>query len=227
MKIFRMFVVFVGVTYLVVEARPLPQAVLTPAAQNQNPLTERAYQDREILYELQSPESHAFRITHDYTIRKAGEKYYFNVVRAGSHVTNPESIDLDSGEKLKWEIISGKQAVERKLPISDPIKDRSEIVVTHLARALELGTTNRIRLMETYADPKSYYLDGEELVWDRTFGRLRNTVVLPPGWYLTGLASPATIETLPDGRVSVYVVNPRNDEVRVYLRARRQPVTEK
>ena len=227
MRIFRMFIVFVGVTYLVVEARPLPQAILTAAAQNQNPLTERAYQDREILYELQSPESHAFRITHDYTVRKAGEQYYFNVVRAGSHVTNPESIDLDSGEKLKWEIISGKQAVERKLPISDPIKDRSEIVVTHLARALELGTTNRIRLMETYADPKSYYLDGEELVWDRTFGRLRNTVVLPPGWYLTGLASPATIETLPDGRVSVYVVNPRNDEVRVYLRARRQPVTEK
>jgi hypothetical protein len=191
-------------------------------AQNQNPLTERAYQDREILYELQSPESHAFRITHDYTVRKVGEKYYFNVVRAGSHVTNPESIDLDSGEKLKWEIISGKQAVERKLPITDTIKDDSEIVVTHLTRALEAGTTNRIRLMETYSDPKSYYLNGDELVWDRTFGRLRNTVVLPAGWYLTGLASPATIQTLRDGRVSVYVVNPRNDEVRVYLRARRR-----
>src|SRR5436190_12405231 len=116
--------------------RPLPQAVLTVYSQNQNPLTERAYQDREILYELQSPESHAFRITHDYTVRKVGEKYYFNVVRAGSHVTNPESIDLDSGEKLKWEIINGKQAVERKLPISDPIKDDSEIVVTYLARAI-------------------------------------------------------------------------------------------
>ena len=141
---------------------------------------------------------------------------------AGSHVTNPESIDLDSGEKLKWEIISGKQATERKLPITDQIKDDSEIVVTHLARALETDTTNRIRLMETYADPKSYYLDGDELVWDRTFGRLRNTVVLPPGWYVTGLASPATIQTLPDGRVSIYVVNPRNDEVRVYLRARRR-----
>ena len=208
-------------------ARPLPQAVLTVYSQNQNPLTERAYQDREILYELQSPESHAFRITHDYTVRKAGEKYYFNVVRAGSHVTNPESIDLDSGEKLKWEIISGKQAVERKLPISDPIKDDSEIVVTYLARAIEPGTTNRIRLTETYADSKSFYLDGDELVWDRTFGRLRNTVVLPVGWYLTGLASPATIETLPDGRVSVYVVNPRNDDVRVYLRARRRPATDK
>lgn len=192
------------------------------SAQNPQPnLTERAYQDREILYELLSPESHAFRITHDYTVRKVGEKYYFNVVRAGSHVSDPNSIDLDTGEKLKWEVISGKQAVERKLPITDPIKEDSEIVVTYLARALEPGTTNRIRLMETYADPKSYYLDGEELVWDRSFGRLRNTVVLPPGWYLSALGSPATIETLPDGRVSVYVVNPRNDDVRVYLRARR------
>jgi hypothetical protein len=198
-------------------------------AQNQTPpFTERAYQDREILYELQTPESHAFRITHDYTVRKPGEKYYFNVVRAGSHVTSPESIDLDTGEKLKWEVISGKQANERKLPITDTIKDDSEIVVTHLVRALEPGKTNRIRLMETYVDPKSYYLDRDELVWDRTFGRLRNTVVLPAGWYLTSLLSPATIQTLPDGRVSIYVVNPRNDDVRVYFRARRRissPVT--
>lgn len=195
---------------------------LIGSAQPQNPLTERAYQDREILYELQAPESHAFRITHDYTVRKVGEKYYFNVVRAGSHVSDPESIDLDRGEKLKWEIISGKQATERKLPIGETVKDDNEIVVTHLTRSLEPGMTNRIRLMETYADPKSYYLDGDELVWDRSFGRLRNTVVLPRGWYLTALASPATIETLPDGRVSVYVVNPRNDDIRVYLRARRR-----
>ncbi len=200
--------------------------IASSAGQSQNPpLSERAYQDREIIYELQSPESHAFRIAHDYTIRKVGEQYYFNVVRAGSHVSDPESIDLDSGEKLKWEIINGKQATERKLPIGEAIKDDSEIVVTHLARPLAPGTTNRIRLKETYADPKSYYLDGDELVWDRSFGRLRNTVVLPPGWYLTALASPATIETLPDGRVSVYIVNPRPDEVRVYLRARRRPIS--
>ena len=196
------------------------------SAQNQNPpLAERAYQDREILYELQAPESHAFRITHDYTVRKVGEKYYFNVVRAGSHVSDPESIDLDTGEKLKWEIISGKQATERKLPVGEPVKDDTEVVVTYLARPLESGKTNRIRLKETYADPKSYYLDGDELVWDRSFGRLRNTVVLPTGWYLTALASPATIETLSDGRVSVYIVNPRNDDVRVYLRARKRSVS--
>src|SRR5262249_9503241 len=75
--------------------------VATLCAQNPTPLSERAYQDREILYELQTPESHAFRITHDYTVRRVGEKYYFNVVRAGSHLTSPESIDLDTGEQLK------------------------------------------------------------------------------------------------------------------------------
>jgi hypothetical protein len=220
MKSVRTFLITVVV--VVAANHPLPQVVLTSAARAQNPLNERAYQDREILYELQAPETHAFRITHDYTVRRAGEKYYFNVVRAGSHVTNPESIDLDSGEKLKFEIISGKQARERKLPITEQLADDSEVVVTYLARPLKPDTTNRIRLMETYADPKSYFVDGEELVWDRTFGRLRNTVVLPTGWYLTGLASPATIETLRDGRVSVYVVNPRNDDVRVYLRARKR-----
>jgi hypothetical protein len=97
-------------------------------------------------------------------------------------------------------------------------------VVTYLARPLAAGTTNRIRLKETYADAKSLYLDGDELVWDRSFGRLRNTVVLPPGWYLTALSAPSTIQTLPDGRVLIYVVNPRNDDVRVYLRARRRAV---
>ena len=191
-------------------------------ADSQNPqFPERAYQDREILYELGSPESHSFRITHDYTERKEGTKYYFNVVREGSHVSDPESIDLDTGENLKHEVLSGKQVKEHQLGPRD-VKDDAEVVVTHLARALVKGTTNRLRLKETYSDPKTYYLDGDELVWDRTFGRLRNTVVLPAGWYLTTLASPSTIQTLEDGRVAVYVVNTRSDDVRVYLRARRR-----
>src|SRR5262245_33903047 len=208
-----------SLTVLCVVGAVLFAAALSTSAQN--PLNERAYQDREILYELQSPETHAFRITHDYTVRNAGEKYYFNLVRAGSHVTDPESIDLDTGEKLKWETIDGKAARERKLAVGD-VKDDTEIVVTFLARPLAAGTTNRIRLKETYVDAKSLYFDGDELVWDRTFGRLRNTVVLPAGWYLTALSAPSIIQTLADGRVSIYTINPRNDEVRVYLRARRR-----
>ena len=31
-----------------------------------------------ILYELQAPDTHAFRIAHNYTVRKVGEKYLFS-----------------------------------------------------------------------------------------------------------------------------------------------------
>lgn len=186
-------------------------------------IAERANQDREILYELQDPASHAFRITHDYTERAAGVQHYFNIVRAGSRVSDPESIDLDSGATLKFETLTGKQIKARKLPLAN-ITDDAEVVVTFLTQPVAKDASVRLRLKETYTDAKSYYLDGDELVWDRTFGRLRNTVVLPVGWYLTACGSPATVQTLRDGRVSVYVVNPRNDEVRVYLRARRRAV---
>src|SRR5438034_11277884 len=103
------FLVSLGVNSWIVFSFLCSFGVLSTAQNPQPNLSERAYQDREILYELQAPESHAFRITHDYTVRKVGEKYYFNVVRAGSHVTDPDSVDLDTGEKLKWEIINGKR----------------------------------------------------------------------------------------------------------------------
>lgn len=205
-------------------ARAASSNATASASNNPSPRpdrSERAYQDREILYELEAPPSNAFRITHDYTERKVGTQHYFNIVRAGSHVSNPESIDLDTGETLKYETIAGKQVKARKLPLNN-VADDAEVVVTFLAQPVAAGTSVRLRLKETYTDPKTLFLDGDELVWDRTFGRLRNTVVLPKGWYLTSLASPAVIQTLADGRVSVYVVNPRLDEVRVYLRARRR-----
>ena len=47
-------------------------------------LSERAYQDRDIVYFLQQPETHAFSLYHDYTERRAGINGYANVVRAGS-----------------------------------------------------------------------------------------------------------------------------------------------
>lgn len=203
-------------------ARTTTSVATTNSSSSARPdLSERASQDREILYELEPPPSNAFRITHDYTERRAGTQHYFNIVRAGSHVTDPESIDLDTGESLKYETLSGKQVKARKLPLNN-VADDAEVVVTFLAQPVAPGTSVRLRLKETYTDAKTLSLDGDELVWDRTFGRLRNTVVLPKGWFLTSLASPGVIQTLPDGRVSVYVVNPRNDEVRVYLRARRR-----
>jgi hypothetical protein len=52
-------------------------------------LTERAYQDRDIVYFLQQPETHAFSLYHDYTEAREGIDKYLNVVRTGSSVSNP------------------------------------------------------------------------------------------------------------------------------------------
>ena len=52
-------------------------------------------------------------------------------------------------------------------------------------RPVAKGASVRLRISETYTDPSRYGLRGEELVRDRTFGRPRNAVVLPAGWYLT------------------------------------------
>jgi hypothetical protein len=195
-----------------------PAAIKASSAQMPR---ERAHQDREILYELLEPSTNAFRITHDYTESRPGRAHYFNVVRTGSHVSEPSSIDLDSGEPLKYETMTGREAKARKIPL-DEGDDDSEVVVTFLEKPISAGASVRLRLMETYTDPKSYYMEGDELVWTRTFGRPRNTVVLPKGWTITAMDTPATVQTLPDGRVSVYTVNPRNDEVRVFFRARKR-----
>jgi len=81
----------------------------------------------------------------------------------------------------------------------------------------------RIRIAETYTDPKSYRLEGDVLVFDRTFGRPRNAVVLPAGWLLTASSIPAQVSETPDGRIRLDFVNPRPDEIAVLIHARRRP----
>jgi hypothetical protein len=81
----------------------------------------------------------------------------------------------------------------------------------------------RLRISETYTDEKSYRSDGDELVFDRSFGRPKNAVVLPAGWYLTACAIPATVSTLQDGRIRLDFINPRPDEIAVLIKAKRRP----
>jgi hypothetical protein len=76
-------------------------------------------------------------------------------------------------------------------------------------------------MSETYTDPGRYKLVGDELVFDRTFGRAENAVVLPKGWILTNSTAPAVVSQTADGRTRLDFNNPRPDEVEVLLTARR------
>jgi hypothetical protein len=183
-------------------------------------LGDRAHQDRDIVYFLQQPETHAFDLYHDYTESRPGTSTYINEVRAGSTVSSPRAMNLDTGEPLKFEILKGEAITRANLGVSNVTPDL-EIVVFRFA-PVKAGESIRLRMFETYTDTARYKLVGDELVWDRSFGRPSNAVVLPAGWVLTNSAIPATVSTMPDGRVRLDFINPRPDEVATLITARRR-----
>jgi hypothetical protein len=191
----------------------------------QDRLSERAHQDRDIVYFLQQPETHAFSLYHDYTESRAGVSGYANVVRAGSVASHPSASILDTGEQLKTQEMSGAQLTASKINVGEAVEPAARVVVIPFA-PLRAGQTLRLRIAETYTAPVSYKLDGDELVFDRSFGRPRNAVVLPSGWYCTSSAAPATLSQLPDGRVRLDYWDDRPEAVDVLLKARRRTAGE-
>ena len=184
------------------------------------PLQDRAHQDRKIVYFLQQPETHAFDLYHDYTESRPGTDKYVNVVRSGSSVTGPSARILDTGEPLKWEVLTGDAIRRAGLDVPD-VTPQTQVVVFHFA-AVEPNASVRLRMYETYTDSARYRVEGGVLVWDRSFGRPANAVVLPTGWYVTNSTIPGTISETADGRVRLDFLNPRPDEIDVLLTARRR-----
>jgi len=68
--------------------------------------------------------------------------------------------------------------------------------------------------------PRAQNRSEDELMWRRSFGRPRNDIVLPAGWYLTASSIPATITQTEDGRVRLAFVNPTPDAIDVFVKGR-------
>lgn len=204
---------------LVLKARP---AALVREAKSSVPaerLEERAHQTREIVYLLRQPETHSFDLYHDYTEERPGTSTYVNVVRTGSQVSSPSGRNLDTGATLQPRVVRGAEVAK----VTDEVKDvtsNSEAVVFSFP-PVPTGGSARLRFSETYTDPGSYRLVGDELVWDRSLGRAADAVVLPAGWVLTNSSAPAITSELPDGRTRLDYINPRTDDLQVLITARR------
>ncbi|MFZ3262506.1 MAG: hypothetical protein WA172_00770 [Terriglobales bacterium] len=186
-------------------------------------LAERAHQDREIVYFLQQPETHAFSLYHDYTESRPGVDKYFNVVRMGSKVSDPSAYLLDTGEKLTTKIMTGAELAAAKIKIDEeePVDPAAQVVVIPFS-PVKAGQNMRVRISETYTAPVSYRLEGDTLVFDRSLGRPRNAVVLPEGWYLAASSIPATVTQMADGRIRLDFWNGRPDPVDVLIKAKRR-----
>lgn len=204
---------------VVIKARRAPSLKAGVSAKA-TALVERARQDREIVYVLQSPETHSFDLHHDYTETREGVGVYVNIVRPGSRVSKPSARNLDTGQALKWEILKG-EAILRAAPGQKGVTADTEAVVFHFDPVAK-GQSTRLRLAETYTDAERYTLVADELVWHRAFGRPINTVVLPAGWILTNSSVPATLKTTEDGRIRLEFINPRADDIDVIITARRR-----
>lgn len=183
----------------------------------------RAEQDREITYWLLDPGTHQFKISHDLTIERPGQKYAHSFVRKGSAVDpNAKMFDLDTGVELKTYTVTGKE-VNALGYYPQPTDPDTVVVQGDLDRVPAAGGSVRVRVVETYTDPVGYTLDKGELVWKRTLGRPLNIVTLPAGWMLSSLDTPAIISLDEEGRVVMRFTNQRNDELNITLRARKRP----
>lgn len=187
----------------------------------QERLSERAHQDREIVYFLQQPETHAFRLYHDYTETRPGANMYFNVVRSGSNASDASATVLDTGEKLATKEMTGAELADAKIDAGEPIDPAAHVVVIPFS-PVKAGQSLRLRISETYTAPASYRLDADELVFDRSLGRPRNAVVLPDGWYLTASSVPATVTQKTDGRIRLDFWNGSPGPEDVLIKAKRR-----
>lgn len=179
---------------------------------------EQANQKSEIVYFLQQPETNSFRLYHDYTETKVGVNKYVNVVRSGSKSSNPSAINLDTGQPLKVETLVGKAIKDKGIEIGSDFSPTAEAIVIWFD-PVKKGTSTRIRIEETYTDPNRYIKSNNELIWDRTLGRVHNTVTLPEGWWLTASSMPATVFMNEEGLVSLYFMNDAPDVIDVFLKA--------
>jgi hypothetical protein len=192
---------------------PQPSASGPPAAV----IHEARYEDY-TRYELLGPETAQFKIQYETAATEAGATAYFNPIRKGSEAADERVFDFSSGKPLPFGVVSGAAARQTGLPDAD--LDTQYIRVT-LPRPVPQDGLVRLFIEKTYRDPKSYFLEGDAIVFSRPLGVRRNAVVLPAGYEVTACNVPSQILSEPDGRIQVSFVNSAPDPASLILKARR------
>ena len=169
-------------------------------------------------YELLAPETAQFRIYYDVTATTAGARFYFNPIRKGSEASNEAVFDRATGAPLRFEEVDGAAARADGHPTADL---DTRYIKVHLARPVPAGGGARILIDKTYKDPKSYYRDGDQIVFSRSLGIRRNAVVLPAGYELTACNMPSQILKTPDGRIMISFINAQPGAVALVVKARK------
>lgn len=171
-------------------------------------------------YELLAPETAQFRIVYEVTATTPGALFYFNPIRKGSEASDEAVYDRASGKPLRFEVVDGaaaRAAGETRAELD------TRYIKVELPRPVPKGGELRLRIDKTYRDPKSYFAEGERVVFSRSLGVRRNAVVLPAGYELVACNVPAQVLSEADGRIKVSFMNPGPDAASVVVKGRRLP----
>lgn len=183
-------------------------------------------------YELLAPETHQFKIYYEVTETRAGAKFHFNAIREGSDASDESVIDLSTGKPLKFEVVTGAQASEASGAKSNSGAERfnpsSKYIQVHLAHPVPARGEYRLAIIKTYKDDKSYYAEGDAIVFRRPLGISRNSVVLPPGYEIVSSSVATQVLVEKDGRLKLAFVNPGSGgQLEVTIKARRLRASDK
>jgi hypothetical protein len=182
-----------------------------PAAQTEG--------DEYTRYELLGPGTGRFHIVYEVTATTAGATRFFNPIRKGSLATDETVRDRLTGRILPIAIVDGREAKAGGLADAE-VGER--YIAVELPRAVPAdGGEVRLLIEKTYQDAKSYFVEGETVVFSRSLGIKRNAVVLPAGYELVSCNVPAQVFGETDGRVRVSFMNTFPSEAAVVVKGRR------
>jgi len=182
-----------------------PDGSLRPSA----PLTRLFTQDAYTEYQILEPGSEQFRIRFLPEETRAGATELVNATRGGSEGSDIEVYDPRTGKPLRFTY---------RQDASDP--------ETHAIRAtlpfpVPKGGIGRVLIYKTYKDPRTYMMNGGDIVWVRSLSGYRLGVILPKGFGLLSSNVAAQLSTLPDGRLKLAFANPSGQSNPVTIHARK------
>ena len=182
-----------------------PDGSLRPAA----PVTRLFTQDAYTEYALLEPGSESFRIRFLPEETRAGATEIVNATRGGSEGGDIKVYDPRTGDPVEFTYAQvgdnpDAHAIRAKLP-----------------RPVPEGGIGRVLIYKTYKDPRTYQMNGNDLVWVRSLSGYRLGVILPKGYAFTSSNVAAQLATTSDGRLKLAFANPSGQANPVTIHARK------
>jgi hypothetical protein len=160
------------------------------------------FDDIKTLYDLDAPETGRMAVEQTYSDYRKGDKARLDSLGYLS-LQDLNVIDLDTGTALA------------------PVRDGTATTVKLEVPIVDDRQSAHIRITGVLKDA-TYRLVNGELVFERTLHGLRNTILLPAGWDVSGVSESGTIGSS-RGRAFVAFVNLNAaNNYKVTLRARRR-----